>query len=101
MGHLLRVAVLAACLSLVMADVWHEHAQDPNNPDHCLVSVPFGTEWQGPGCATARCHGPPGDATVSYYSCGKIIVAPPCYVTEIDNSKPHPECCPHAVCPKN
>lgn len=32
--------------------------------------------------------------------CGTFAVAPPCTISDTDYSKPFPECCPQAVCPK-
>ena len=48
-------------------------------------------------CVRATCS--PG--RIDFAGCGVIGVEPPCYVGEIDPSKPYPDCCPKPVCPSN
>lgn len=47
-------------------------------------------------CVEYQCR---GDFSYEGATCGVVATEPPCHVSEIDNTKLYPDCCPKVECP--
>ncbi|CAG9788305.1 unnamed protein product [Diatraea saccharalis] len=101
---LLKVNIILALVGFSLCATWQGYPppipKEFEGKEGCYVKeindvVPFGVTVKPIGhCYRITCG-----SMMSYASCGTVATNDPkCYKTEVDLSKPYPECCPTIKC---